>query len=412
MPGSPSPTPFTERILFIDVLRGVALLGVVVVHANFFAADVSTQGSVAGPWINAGLDRWADRAVRVLVEEKAQTIFAVLFGVSFALQWVRLQDRVSDPARVYRRRLLGLLLIGCLHAVLLPMLDILAYFALSGFVLLVVRKWSARSLACVGLLLSLVVMPTAHLIGPDEAGTQVGHTLGNLHLPAVLQYGSYLDILEQQWPLIWFVGHPVRSLLTFGVYVLGRLMLGAAIWKAGLVTDPVRHARALRYAAVIGVPVGILLIGARKLEIFALKQVGWTGSARLWDALATYLHQAGTLVLAGSLAAVLLLAWQSKLWKALLSVFVPVGRMAVTNYLLQSVAISLVFFGFGFGLLGRLGSAWCLALAFGIFSLQCLFSFLWLRVFRFGPVEWAWRGWTYGSFAPLRRTPGVEPQSR
>ena len=386
----------------LDALRGFALLGVLVVHANQLAANVSTAGADTGLMINAGLDRWADRFVRIFVEEKAQTLFTVLFGVSFAMQMARLESHLDNAASVYRRRLFGLLVIGALHVLLLPTSDILLYFAIGGFVLLLVRSWETRALVGFGSLLALVAMPTGSLVDAMGPSTQHLGTLGNINLPALYQYGSYLDIMELRWPKLWFVDHPARGLLTFQLYVVGRLMLGVAVFRTGVLSEPARHRRAVQWTAAIGLIAGIVLTESVKIERFA-ESMGWISHPEPWRSLTFYSRQAGTLVLAAGYAALFALAWQAGLWRRLLSMFAPIGQMAVTNYLLQSAFLSLVFFGFGLGLLGRLGSTWCLLVVLGFFSLQCVLSHLWMRNFQFGPVEWLWRGWTYGKRPPWRR---------
>jgi len=392
--GPQAPASAPERILLLDALRGFALLGVLLVHANHMAANVSAPNLECGLLINSALDLWANRFVEIFVSEKAQTVFTVLFGISFIIQFERLERRLADPGSVYRRRLFGLLVIGLLHVLLLPAADILIYFSLGGFVLLIVRRWETSSLAGLGILLALAVMPTAYLLGAIGPPSPDSDTLGNLNLPAPYQYGSYLEIMQRHWHNIWFVDHLARGLLTLQLYVLGRLMLGIVVIRSGLLTEPGLHRRALRCGAVTGLLAGVLLTESLWMERWA-ERMGWVGNPASWEALALYFRQAGTLLLAAGYAALFALAWQNTLWRRLLSTFAPMGQLAVTNYLLQSVFISLLFYGFGLGLLGRLGATWCVLLALAVFSLQCLLSYAWLRRFQFGPVEWLWRCWTY-----------------
>jgi len=386
----------------LDALRGFALLGVLIVHSNMFAANVLTASADTGLMISAGVDLWADRFVRIFVEGKAQTLFTVLFGVSFAIQMARLESRLDNAASVYRRRLFGLLVIGLLHVLVSPAPDILLFFAIGGYVLLLVRSWETRALVGFGSLLTMVAMPTASLLGETGASTPHLGTLGNANLPDLYQYGSYLDIMEMRWPTIWFVNRPVFTLLTFGLYVVGRFMLGVAVTRTRVLTEPARHCGAVQWTAAIGLIAGIVLTESVKIERFA-ESMGWINHPEPWRLLALYARQAGTLLLAAGYAALFALAWQVGLWRRLLSMFAPIGQMAVTNYLLQSVFLSLVFCGFGLGMLGRLGSTWCILVALGFFSLQCVLSHLWMRSFQFGPVEWLWRGWTYGKRPPWRR---------
>ncbi|MGB7540847.1 MAG: DUF418 domain-containing protein [Burkholderiales bacterium] len=398
----------TERIHLLDALRGFALLGVLLVHTNELAAITPAAGGRSGLLSNVALDLWAERFVRVFVFWKAQTLFTVMFGISFAIQMARLESRETDAGSVYRRRLLGLLVIGLLNVALLPAVnDILVFYALGGFVLMFMRAWETRALVGVGLLLALAVMPAASVVmgapglGYPRPVSPVG-ALGNVDLLAVNQKGSYWEIIQYHWLSVWFVSHIEWGLLTFLPFVIGRFMIGIAVLRTGLLTEPRRHRHALTWGAATGLPLGILLTVSPWI-VRSAEDAGWIPDPHAWHTLALFLEQAGTLLLAAAYAALFALAWQAAPLRRLLSVFEPVGQTAVTNYLLQSVFNSLVFFGFGLGLFGRLGSALCLSVALGFFPLQCLISHLWLRTFQFGPVEWLWRAWTYRKRPAWRR---------
>jgi uncharacterized protein len=246
-------------------------------------------------------------------------------------------------------------------------------------------------------------MPTGGLVAATVPSAPNVGTVGNVNFPALYQYGSYLNIMEMHWPALWFLKHPVRGLLTFQLYVVGRLMIGVAVMRTAVFTEPAHHRRALQWAAAIGLVTGFLLTEFPHAERYE-ERIGWISQRELWESLAAYPYQAGILLMAAGYAALFALAWEVGLWRRLFSTFVPIGQMAVTNYLLQSVFLSFVFYGFGFGLLGRLGATWCFLLSLSFFSLQCVLSYLWMRSFQFGPVEWLWRGWTYGKLPTLRRT--------
>ena len=403
----PAPVSASERIVLLDSLRGFSLLGVVLVHL----VDLATLTTSFGGEIHVELDRWAERLARIFVVEKAQTLFALMFGISFAIQMERLESRSTDAAGVYRRRLFGLLAIGLLHALQVPQGDILVYYALGGFVLMFLRPLDTRALAGFGLLVALVAMPTTALVLGTATSSRVAvpAVIGNLSSAASTSYehGTYLEVMRLSWHKIWFLDHPARGLLTFMSYVIGRFMLGIAVFRTGLLTQPWRHRRTLAWAAAIGLPGGILLTISPWIVHLA-DGAGWIVHPKAWHALALYFDQAGILTLAAAYAALFALAWESGLGRRLLSACSPVGRMAVTNYLLQSVFVSLFFFGFGLGFLGRIGAASCILIALAFFAAQCALSSLWLRVFRYGPVEWLWRLWTYKMRPTRRRVPRAE----
>jgi len=399
-----TPVSTAERIVLLDALRGFALLGVVLVHLTDLAAFTPDVGGD----VHVVLDRWAERLTRIFVVEKAQTLFAMMFGISFAIQTERLESRSADASAVHRRRLLGLLAIGLAHAFLVPQADILVYYALGGFALMFLRHLDARALATLGLLIALIAMPTEALVlgttSRVEPLAPASSVVGNAQA-LVYEHGSYLEVMRVSWPKIWFLDHPARSLLTFMTYVIGRFMLGVAVFRTGVLARSWRHRGVFALAAAIGLPVGILLTISGWLVNLAYG-AGEIAHPQPWRAATLYLEQAGILTLAVAYAALFAMAWESGVGRRLLSVFAPVGRMAVTNYLAQSVFVSLVFFGFGLGSLGRMDAASCILIALAFFAVQCAVSCVWLRAFQYGPVEWLWRTWTYRGQPAWRRAPG------
>jgi uncharacterized protein len=376
------------RLDWLDAIRGLALLGVILVHTSEYAAPATTD--LAGVLAHSPLDRWVERLVHVFIAEKAQTLFTVMFGISFAIQIGRLTDD-TNPARarsIYLRRLVGLLLIAAVDVVVLPTSDILNYYALAGFALLLAAHWRLRTLLTVGLLLTLLAQPTEQLLSAASSGTaaSLGPVVGNIGLPTIMQTGSYLEITRAHWHSLWFVEHLSFGLLGFLPYVFGRFLLGVAFVRTGLAIRPAEHQRALLLLGVAGLPLGLALTLSTWLS---------RGSDGATTAATLYLVQAGTLMLALGYLALLLAASLVPAGRVALAVVAPVGRMALTNYLLQAVFNSFVFFGFGLGLIGRLGAAACASLAIAFFTLQCAASRWWLAQHRHGPVEWLWRAWTY-----------------
>jgi uncharacterized protein len=377
-----------DRLEWLDAIRGLALFGVILVHTNEYAAasGVAFDQVLA----HSPLDVWVDRIVRVFLAEKAQTLFTIMFGISFAIQMGRLTTD-SDPLRarsIYLRRLVGLLVIAAVDVFVLPTSDILNYYALAGFALLLTVNWQASTLLIVGTLLALLARPTEQLLAGLATGAVHGSgaVVGNIGLPEIARTGSYLDVTLAHWHSLWFVDHLSFGLLGFLPYVFGRFLIGVALVRTGVATQPADHQRMLYSVALVGLPLGLVLSLSSWL---ARGGGGATGAAVL------YLVQSGTYCLALAYLALLLQASLLPAGRAALALFAPVGRMALTNYLLQAVFNSFVFFGFGLGMIGRLGAATCAVLALAFFTAQCAASHWWLARYRYGPVEWLWRAWTY-----------------
>ncbi len=377
-----------RRLEWLDAIRGLALLGVILVHTNEYAAasGVALDHVLA----HSAMDVWVDRIVRVFLAEKAQTLFTIMFGISFAIQIGRL-TMDSDPAQarsIYLRRLVGLLFIAAIDVLVLPTSDILNYYALAGFALLLTVNWKASTLLTVGTLLALLARPTEQLLAGLASGAAHGSgaVVGNIGLPEIAQTGSYLDVTLAHWHSLWFVDHLSFGLLGFLPYVFGRFLIGVALVRTGVATQPADHQRTLYRIAVVALPLGLVL----SLSSWLGRSGGSATAAAV-----LYLVQAGTYCLALGYLALLLQASLRPAGRAALALFAPVGRMALTNYLLQAVFNSVVFFGFGLGMIGRLGAATCAVLAFVFFTAQCAASHWWLARYRHGPVEWLWRAWTY-----------------
>ncbi len=397
--GTDTVSPAPRRLAWLDAIRGLALFGVILVHTNEYAA--ATGIALDSVLAHSSLDIWVDRVVRIFFAEKAQTLFSIMFGISFALQFqsLRASYGAASARTVCLRRLTGLLFIGVVDMLMLPTSDILNYYAIAGFLLLATTEWRPSTMLVVGSLLTLVARPTEQLLSDYllPAGATLGEVVANGGLPQINQVGTYAEITVTHWHSLWFVDHMSFGLLGFLPYVLGRFLLGSAFLRSGVVTCPHTHASLLYALALIGVPAGLLLTLSTLLLRTSL------GSLSMLPALTTYLVQTGTLALALGYLAALHLAWFARFGRAVMKLVAPVGRMALTNYLLQGVFNSLVFFGFGLGLMGRLGSAACALLGLTFFLAQCGISHWWLARHVYGPVEWLWRAWTYRMRPAWRR---------
>lgn len=399
-----APVALDERIYVLDALRGFALLGVFVANMHSFSAWF-----MIGPDGQAALAGAVGRDVEGLVfawliDGKFYTIFSLLFGLGFALQLDRLDRRGDAAAARFRRRMFGLLLIGAIHLCMIWYGDILTLYALSGFILLTVRRWSDRRLLRVATGLILLPVPAAfalHLTGlpadlglygvSDRLATATGHSV--MDIPAWIaapDWGSFADwqisgvpfrigSLIAQWRL-----PKVVAIMMIGLWVGRRLIDGT------LLTDRARLGRVLRWGLAIGLPASLLTAAMGGIE----GPYGW----RL--ALAEVGYALGVVPLGLAYAAAFVLAWPRR--QRSLGVFAPVGRMALTNYLSQSVISVAIFHGIGLGLAAKLGPLQFVPLAIAIFALQILVSRLWLARFGQGPMERLWRWMTYGTASPVK----------
>ena len=402
------PVSARQRIQELDVLRGIALFGVLVMNFVAFAADMMTTGAQQAALPTATADWWTYNGVRMFVGDKANTVFATLFGLGFYLQMKRGEGRPGFEAR-YRRRLFWLLIFGWLNTLFLWVWDILNLYAVAGFFLLAMRRWHTKTLLLFGIpaalysdklqtwLIDLFAIPV-----PSAAPLFEEPAI--LARQALAREGDYPALVESMWQFTvadWLVGGLLVALL---LYALGRFALGAAIGRSGILDDIPRFIPLLRRVAIIAIPLGLALALLLRLVVEGLLVL--PGNVDGWKTFANMLRSPTALVLAAGYCAGIVVALQRDWGKRLFGPFAAVGQMALTNYLAQGLIYGFILFGVGpgLGLAGSIGSFYVLLICIAFFAFQVAFSHWWLARFRFGPMEWVWRALTYGERPALRRS--------
>ncbi|WP_333591592.1 DUF418 domain-containing protein [Brevundimonas sp.] len=395
-----APVPSAQRIAAVDVVRGLALFGVLLINL-LWHADIVIPGRVLARLPTADIDAWLGPVLRWLWQGKAQALFSLLFGFGFAAMIDRLEQRGAPADRLYARRLSVLLVVGFVHLFFVWFGDILHNYALAGFGLLLLRRAPTRVLVGLGLVLSLFSFLAAdlYLAGRPALDARLAEAdrWGRAARWAIWQGGDYGRYVANMIEAVWreYLSAPLFPALT--ATALGRFLLGAAIFRAGWLAEPERARRLARRGLAWLLPVGLILAGVHPL----IEAAGWPATDVQRDVIGL-VDQAGQLVLALAWAAAAVWLVRGGFEKALAAV----GRMALTNYLMQSLVYLFVLYGFGLGWLKYDGATFALSLALAVFALQIGFSLWWLARFRFGPAEWVWRTLTYGRAPPLR--PRVE----
>ncbi|HEX2092700.1 MAG TPA: DUF418 domain-containing protein [Longimicrobiaceae bacterium] len=402
-----APLASGERILTLDVLRGIALFGVLTANVwEWFSGLWFRHPAYREELLRLTADSVTHQLMAVLVSGKAVTTFSFLFGLGFAVQMLRAETRGASVVPVYARRLTVLLLVGAGHAVFLWYGDILSLYALLGFALLFFRRRSDRTLIAWAVVLGFVlpVLPAvAHVVvslfGAGTGAAPAMDPLARLRATslAAFQSGSYAQVVQANLRMTYF--YYLGPFWTFTMYVFAMFLLGLYAGRRRVLQEVERHRAAFRRLVVWGLSLG--LAGNVAESVLRTAFAPATREARPWlGLLVEVLDYGATPLLAfGYIAAVTLLLRRAD-WRRRLAVFAPVGRMALTNYLAQTVICLAIFYSGG--LVGRTGPAAGLLIALLIYAVQMAWSPWWLARFHFGPMEWLWRSLTYGRPQPMR----------
>lgn len=389
-----------ERAEWLDALRGFALLGILLINISAFSGyaflDPATKAQLPG----SGADKVLEYVVHALVEAKFYSLFSFLFGLGFAVQMRRAEERGGSFEAVFRRRLGWLLVFGLIHAFLLWFGDILNFYALMGFVLLWFRRFSARALLLsavfflsapiwlYGAYLLYTLFADAAPMAQPEASSAMRAIIDNY------AHGGYTDIVESNSQIYAFAW--IRRIYRFQLLrILGMFLLGAWAGKVGLpqardALQPLFRAFLL-VGLVIGLPMNL-----------AFAAVGGNDAllpASALGLLSITLGSIGIPLLSLVYVAAFALYWRKPRGSG--NLLVASGRMALSHYLSQSMIAVTLFYGIGFGLFGRTSYGAGMLIALSVFLVLAMFCRSWLSFFPQGPMETLWRRLTYSREQPV-----------
>ena len=388
-PGAPAPIDADERLHSLDILRGLALAGMILVH---FHQRLEKPA--------AGVEDLIGWFVWIFVEQKAWGTFAFLFGVGFAVLLRRLESRGAAVVPVYLRRLAGLALFGIIAQVGLGF-HVLFEYAYWGLVLLAVRHWRTRTLLALAVLAvcarPIVVEATA--LYTWWSATPPAAPSPNLFTGAeeATRIATYGATLATRWTLFlatlprhWRDFLPGANLALF--------ILGLLAVRHRVIDEPTRHVSLIRGVMIFGAASWALSWTVRILPAVPKPLVDWpvkSAFGLVQDQWLTFTYVGGVL---------LFLAYRPR-WVERLRPFGVTGRMALTNYMLQAAVFDVLGSAYGFNLKLR-PYAYLVAVPI-LFAAQAAFSAAWLARYRFGPLEWLWRCMTYARLQPLARERAV-----
>ncbi len=396
-----SPVAAKKRHIFLDALRGFALLGVCLANYPEFSLYTFQPQSIVDAMPTAGVDSVVQFIMYVLVDGKFYTLFSLLFGIGFSIIIANAASRGADGMRIFYRRMIILALIGCTHLMLVWSGDILLLYAVLGMLLPLCRRLTDRCILIIAG--ALLILPVAIDCICERCGLSLGAWPYGKWWEAAAGYGitadnfgtwlrdadTYADVwhflVQGAWERLYEFVEGNRYFK-----VLGLFMIGFVVGRHKIYADLRRFRPLLVKTAAWGLAVGLPLS-----VVYAISGVDghpWgAGAHALLYAVSVYPLGLAYAALVGLLCMRYghLGVWR---WMA------APGRMALTNYVSQSLIGMLLFYGIGLGLGASLGLGATELVALGVFGFQVLFSRAWLSTFRFGPLEWIWRMLTYGKW--------------
>ncbi|MCR6116169.1 DUF418 domain-containing protein [Salipaludibacillus agaradhaerens] len=386
-----APTQEKERLLELDVLRGIALFGILVVNMSYFSTPALLVDILGLSKSEGLLNEVVVVIMAVAFEFKFVSLFSFLFGVGFALFLSKLQRKEVHAGSIYRRRIRFLLVVGLIHLFLFWYGDILTLYALIAFLLPFYLKKKNRTLLVWSgalLIMPLVLLSLLLLIGFDS-GDSFPQVAGDMYDQALYAYsnGSAWEIFMQRLVDIAMI---YQGYILMAPVILGLFLLGMYAWQSRLITNAKQHQGTMKrirnYSFCIGFPFALLSVWAQSYvdsissPYYVIQYIGYSVSG---PALALFYVSA------------LYVCMRSQRFRVIVAFLQPVGRMAFTNYLLQTLICTTLFYSYGLGLFGSVDPAGGFLLAVVIFTIQVFMSRYWLSRYKSGPMEWLWRKYTY-----------------
>ncbi|GAA3724071.1 DUF418 domain-containing protein [Salinicoccus jeotgali] len=390
------PVGSSDRVHEIDAIRGFALLGILMMNIMSFAGpQMENQLTFDTSEIYTGSNSIIILLINIFVTANFYTMFSFLFGLGFYIFLSRAENRTHQVNRLFVRRMSILLIIGLLHAIFIWYGDILTVYAVTGIILLLFYRLNPRFNLFISTMILLlgsvfvILMTMLALSLPDISAEATGSSAYGIDMIGAAK-GSYWDIVSLNLSILALmsVNNIAMTPLILAIFLLG-LYAGQKAYHTRLGSLKKELWRIAAISIGVGLPVKVVTgytmtygMGSPTLSI--LSMLAYT--------------LGGPLMSLGYIALLTLMFLKIQSFTKLLQ---PVGQLALTNYIMQSVLMITLFFGFG--LFNEIGAVWFPLIVAATFAIQVMASHFWVRHFRYGPLEWIWRMSTYGKILPIKK---------
>lgn len=412
------PITVSERLPVIDILRGFAILGILLLNIEAYSFPFGFDSIYLEkfPGIADKIVYWG---TQFFFQGRFATMLTLLLGIGMAVQVTRARERGKSFSRLYARRMFFLLLIGVVHDLALWSGIILPIFGAMGFLLLFFQDRKPKTLIAWAFIFWLL-FPMISVINkymrpvsvPPRAAVQGEEKQKQKQKQKEEQQREYDEIVKiyGEGNYAGMVRHRVEVMVKetipiiyrWGWMTAGVFLLGIWVWQKGILQDIEGKLRFLKRTLWCSLALGLTGVSVMYLLKYVLKP-----SSGLFTIIGgTLIRQVGTVSFTVFLMTVVVLLSRKNRWKRILTPLAAVGRMAFSNYVFQTVLCTTFFYSYGFRMFGKTGPTVNLFIVFAVWGIQVALGVWWSRRFRFGPIEWLWRSLTYGEFQPMKKNAG------
>lgn len=397
------PVAQQSRLVTLDIIRGVALLGILIMNIQAFSMVFSAYSNPTSFGDLTGVNFYVYYLSHLLADQKFMTIFSMLFGVGIVLMADNVERKGGKAGKFHFKRMFLLALFGIAHAYLLWFGDILFAYALAGMLVYLARRKSPRFLIIFGAILIAICsffMYSVGLLIPKMPAADMQEMM-NMWAPTQELIDKDLSANLSSWMGQMEQRHTMAATMQGNVIfylfrIVGVMMLGMALYKMDFFGKRFSN-KGLVISAIVTLVAGLAFIAHGNTLNFA----GNWGVESMF--IGVQYNYWGSIIVAYSYVALLIVLCRSNVLTKTKAMLANVGRMALTNYLSQTIICCFIFYGWGLGFYGSFERIEQLYVVLGIWAFQLVFSAYWMNNYRFGPFEWLWRSMTYGKLQPLKK---------